>query len=340
MLLNECLRHVMTGGVLTEPDAANLADALIDGRLGPAPSAALLTALRLRGESADEIAAFAAALRSHVRPVGLDPAGIVDTCGTGGDGRGTFNVSTVAAIVAAAAGCRVAKHGNRAVSSACGSADVLARLGVPVELSPADAVRSIESIGIGFFLAPRYHDGLQRLAELRRELGFRTILNIVGPLLNPIGVRRQVIGVFERRLTSVVGEVLLRQGVDHCLVVHGADGTDEITPAGLTHACEVRAGRMVALTIEPQSLGVPRCVAAELLGGDAATNAWIALEVLRGQPGAARNMVLLNAGAAIYVGGRAATLEQGVRAAARAIDTGRAFQKLVALQTFAAGVAA
>lgn len=340
MDLKSALRELLEGRSLSEADAASAARATIDGTAPASQVAALLTALRLKGETVDEILGFTTTLRQRVRPVPVDPTGLVDTCGTGGDGRGTFNVSTVAAIVAAAAGCRVAKHGNRGVSSASGSADLLAALGVPIDLPPTQAARAIRDLGIGFLFAPHYHDALRRLAPLRREIGFRTLFNVVAPLLNPARVRRQVIGVFDRRLSTRLAEVLARLGSDHCLVVHGEDGTDEITPAGLTHACEVRDGRIAALTIDPQSLGIPRCAPEALRGGDAATNARIAVDVLRGQPGPARDAVLLNAGAAIWVSGLVTTLDLGVRAAARAIDAGRAFNKLVALQTLAAGRAA
>jgi anthranilate phosphoribosyltransferase len=266
-----------------------------------------------------------------VTPLAVDADGLVDTCGTGGDGRGSFNVSTVSAIVAAGAGVRVAKHGNRAVSSSCGSADVLAALGVEIELDARQSAEVLESVGVSFLFAPKMHPAMAAVSAVRRELGLRTIFNILGPLTNPAFARRQLLGVFTPRLVETMALVLAELGAEHALVVHGDDGMDEISVSGPTHAFELRGGAVEPREINPESLGLRRHDPAEVAGGDPATNARLAREVLEGKNGARRDIVLANAGAAIYLGGLESTLRDGVEAARDSIDSGRAMETLEAL---------
>jgi anthranilate phosphoribosyltransferase len=285
----------------------------------------------MKGETVDEIAGAATAMRERVTPLAVDADGLVDTCGTGGDGRGSFNVSTVSAIVAAGAGVRVAKHGNRAVSSSCGSADVLAALGVEIELDARQSAEVLESVGVSFLFAPKMHPAMAAVSAVRRELGLRTIFNILGPLTNPAFARRQLLGVFTPRLVETMALVLAELGAEHALVVHGDDGMDEISVSGPTHAFELRGGAVEPREINPESLGLRRHDPAEVAGGDPATNARLAREVLEGKNGARRDIVLANAGAAIYLGGLESTLRDGVEAARDSIDSGRAMETLEAL---------
>jgi anthranilate phosphoribosyltransferase len=324
--LISAIQRLLDGQCLSAEDAFAVASELMAGVVAPAQAGALLSLLRARRESADVILGFARAMRERMTPVDVGLESLIDTCGTGGDGRGTFNVSTVSALVAAGAGCRVAKHGNRRVSSRCGSADVLEALGVPIHLSAEEAGECLRSIGIAFLFAPDFHPALRNLESVRRQLGFRTIFNLVGPLANPARVRRQVIGVFDRSLLRTLADVLLRLGVDHVLVVHGDDGSDEITTLGVTHVCE--------LDITPEELGVHCSDERPLAGGSAAENAEIAYRILNGDRTPARDIVVLNAGAAIYVAGIAETLAGGVHRAAESIDSGSARNKLDRLRQF------
>ena len=287
----------------------------------------------MKRETIGEIVAFARAMREQARPFRLSTDAI-DTCGTGGDGARTFNVSTVAAFVAAGAGCRVAKHGNRAVSSRCGSADLLEALGIDIAAGASVAAEQIEGLGVGFLYAQHYHGAARHAAGPRREIAIRSIFNIVGPLANPALVRRQLVGVFESDLTETVARALGRLGALHALVVHGEDGLDEITLGGATRVTELRGGDIATYSIDPSAFGLPACPSARLAGGSAADNAKLCRDVLSGRPGPARDVVLLNAGAAIYVAGRAATIADGIARARESIDTGRALGKLEALRTW------
>ena len=330
MPIQAAIRRVVEGDHLSETEARDVAAAIMDGAATPAQIAGLLVALRAKGESIDEILGFARAMRARAERVEAPPD-VVDTCGTGGDGRGTFNISTVAAFVAAGAGCRVAKHGNRAVSGGCGSAEMLEALGVPIEVEPAAAERLLEQVGIAFLFAPRYHPAARLAATPRREIGVRSIFNIVGPLTNPAGARRQLVGVFDPRLVEPVAQVLARLGAERALVVHGSDGLDEITLTGPSRVAELHEGKVRTSEIDPARLGFARCAPAELAGGAPEENARIAREVLAGRRGPARDVVLLNAGAAIRVAGRAATLALGIGRARKSIDSGSALAKLDAL---------
>jgi len=329
--VQQAIRQVIDGRDLSEAQAAAVAGAIMAGEATPAQIAGLLIALRAKGETVDEIVGFAQAMRRSAHHVRLEADDVIDTCGTGGDGAGTFNISTVSALVAAGAGCKVAKHGNCGVSSACGSADVLRALGVDVEASPAWTTRCIDQSGVGFLFAPQYHPGARYAAGPRREIGVRTIFNLLGPLLNPAGARRQLMGVYDLRLVEPIAEVLRRLGTMHGLVVCGADGLDEITITGKTAAAELKDGTLRCFTISPVDFGLPPARLEDIRGGDAEVNAEVARRVLAGEPGPARDVVLLNAGAAIYVGGRAETIGEGVRCAAEAIDNGQARAALQAL---------
>ena len=319
----DALARIVNGGELTRDEAESIMRRVMEGEATPAQLGALLAALSTRGESVDEITGFAAALRAFAVPVRVTDDAI-DTCGTGGDAAGTFNISTVAAIVCAAAGVPVAKHGNRAASSACGSADVLEALGVRIDLGPDEVARCVADVGVGFMFAPRYHPAMKHAIPVRRELGVRTVFNILGPLANPARVRRQLLGVATPRLAERVARVLGALGADRILVAHGEDGLDEISPCGPTRLYEFAQGAVRESVIRPEDVGLRSVSRAEIAGGDAAVNRDIAERVVAGEDGAPRTAVLLNAGAAVYVGGKARSIRDGVELAARAIDSGAA----------------
>lgn len=299
------------------------------GELTPAQISALLVALRMKGETVDEITAAAQVMRELSTKVTItDTAHLVDTCGTGGDGIQTFNVSTVSAFVAAAAGAKVAKHGGRSVSSACGSADVLEALGVNVNLAPEQVAASVNQIGIGFMFAPNHHSAMKHAAPVRRELGVRTLFNLLGPLTNPAGAKRQVMGVFDRALTSKLAQVLQQLGSEHVLVVHGADGMDEISFAGDTYVAELKDGKVSEYVLNPAQFGMALHRAESIRVQNAQESKAIILDVLNGKPGAARDIVLLNSGAAIYVAGIVDSVQAGIQKAAQVIDDGAAMGKL------------
>lgn len=331
MTVGQAVQHVAAGDHLGEEQAAAVAREIMAGKATPVQIAALLVGLRVKGETVEEITGFVRAMRRGATPISVCADDVVDTCGTGGDARGTFNISTVSAFVAAGAGCKVAKHGNRSVSSSCGSADVLQALGVNIEMPPEQAARCIDEIGVGFLFAPQYHPGARHAAGPRREIGIRTIFNMLGPLLNPAGAKRQLMGVYDRKLTEPIAQVLRRLGSEHCLAVHGEDGLDEITLTGETSVTELKSGTLRSFAIRPEEMGFRGATLDALRGGDADTNARIARAVLGGEPGPARDIVLLNAGAAVYVGGRASSIAEGVQRAAESIDTGQAQARLDAL---------
>jgi anthranilate phosphoribosyltransferase len=325
----EAIAAIVDGRRLTEPQAAAVANSIMAGQASESQIAALLMGLRQRGETVDEITGFVRAMRACATSLPLNADEIVDTCGTGGDGCGTFNISTACAFVAAAAGCKVAKHGNRSNSSRSGSADVLEALGARIDLPPETSAQMINEIGIGFLFAPQYHAGARHAAIPRREIGVRTIFNTIGPLVHPAGARRQLMGIYDARLTEVAADVLKRLGSLHCMVVHGADGLDEITLTGPTRVSELKDGRVATFDITPEQLGVERREnLVGTAGGEPAENAEIIRAVLGGAGGPARDIVLLNAGAVVYVGGVAESLADGVLLAARAIDQGAAAAKL------------
>jgi anthranilate phosphoribosyltransferase len=312
---------------LSRTEMAEVMGEIADNLATPAQVGAFLAALRLKGETVDEIAGAAEVMRARADRVRVDKAVFVDTCGTGGDGRNTFNISTGAAFVVAGAGVTVAKHGNRAVSSRAGSADVLAALGVHVDASKEVVERSIAEVGIGFLFAPRLHPAFKAVAGIRRELGVRTIFNLLGPLANPAGARYQVLGVYEPRWVPIIGGVLAALGAAHAFVVHG-EGLDEIAVTGMTHVCEVKGGEVERYAMLPEDMGLPRHAETEIAGGDAERNARILRDVLSGQKGAPRDAVLANAAAALVCAGAAGDLKAGVRLAGESIDRGAAAEKL------------
>jgi anthranilate phosphoribosyltransferase len=327
-MIQQAIARLMERQDLSRSDVVAIMNEIADGSSTPAQVGAFLAALRLKGECVEEIAGAADVMRARVDPVRVSQKIFVDTCGTGGDGRHTFNISTAAAFVVAGAGVTVAKHGNRSVSSKCGSADVLAELGVAVEANKDVVERCIAEIGIGFLFAPRLHPAFKAVAGIRRELGVRTIFNLLGPLANPAGARHQVMGVYEPRWVPIIGGVLAALGAAHAFVVHG-EGLDEIAVTGMTHVAEVKPGGGVErYAMVPEDLGLRRWPEKDIAGGDATRNAIILRDVLGGQPGAPRDAVLANAAAALVAAEAAPDLRAGVRLAAESIDRGAAAEKL------------
>ncbi len=330
------LNQLINGQDLSFAEMQTLMRQVMSGELTHAQMAAMLVALRIKGESVDEIAAAASVMRELSTKVAtLASPHLIDTCGTGGDGIQTFNVSTVSALVAASAGAKVAKHGGRSVSSSCGSADVLEALGVNVNLTPAQVANAVEEIGIGFMFAPNHHSAMKHAAPVRRELGVRTLFNLLGPLTNPANAKRQIMGVFSPALTVKLAQVLQQLGSEHVLVVCGADGMDEISFTGDSHVAELKNGQVSAYTINPAQFGLPLHSLASIQIDNAEQSKAMILAVLNGELGAARDIVLLNAGAAIYVAGLADSLAAGINKAAEVIDQGLALAKLNALQQYA-----
>jgi anthranilate phosphoribosyltransferase len=334
MTIQEALAGLLEGRDLSKEDAREVMNQVMRGEATPAQIGGFLVALRLKGETADEIAGCAEAMRAHVLAVRPKRDDLVDTAGTGGDGAGTFNISTAAALVAAAAGAAVAKHGNRAVSSSSGSADVLEALGFQLELPAERIARSIDELGFGFLFAPSHHPAMRHAAPVRRELGTRTVFNVLGPLTNPADARAQVVGVYAPELVPTIAAVLARLGARRAFVVHGAGGIDELSPAGPNLVCEVVGGKVRSREIDPRDFGVPRCKPADLAGGSPAENAATIRDVFAGARGPKREAVLLNAGGAIAAGGHARDLEEGYRGAADAVDSGAAAARLDELIAF------
>ena len=336
--IKQAIKTVVEGGVLDRDQAAGVMTRVMAGEVTGAQIGALITALRMRGETVDEIAGFAAAMRQYALPVSvdLDDGPLVDTCGTGGDSAGTFNISTTAAFVIAGAGVRVAKHGNRAVTSKCGSADLLEGLGVAIELPPAAVARCIDEAGIGFMYAPAFHPAMRFVGPARREIGVRTVFNILGPLTNPAGARHQLIGVGHPDVAGKLAGALARLGNRHAVLVHAEEGLDELGLSGSSHVTEydARDGEVRTYTISPDELGLERARTEDLAGGELADNVSIAQAVLAGERGPRRDVTVLNAGAGIYAADAAASIAAGVVLAEAAIDSGRAaaaLERLAAL---------
>jgi anthranilate phosphoribosyltransferase len=326
-MIQQAIQKLVERKHLSRAEMAEVFGEIMSAASTPAQAGAFLAALRLKGETVEEITGAAQVVRERLEPVRVAASVFVDTCGTGGDGQNTFNISTTAAFVVAGAGVTVAKHGNRSVSSRCGSADVLTALGVDVD-APVELIeRCILEIGIGFLFAPRHHPAFKAVAEIRRELGVRTIFNLLGPLANPAGARHQVMGVYEERWVPIIGRVLSTLGASHAFVVHG-QGLDEIAVTGTTTVCEVQGPDVYDFEVSPEELGVGRWNANALTGGDAARNAAILRDVLSGQKGAPRDAVIANAAAALVAGEATEDLGSGARAAAQAIDQGLALAKL------------
>ncbi len=325
---------VASGQPLNRNDAREAFEIMMSGEASSAQTGAFLMGLRLRGETVDEIAAGAEIMRAKAVRVAA-PEDAIDTCGTGGDASGTLNISTAAAFVVAACGVPVAKHGNKAQSSKSGSADVLAALGVSIELDAEAVGRCIAEAGIGFMFAQRHHGAMRHVGPVRVEMGTRTIFNLLGPLSNPAGARRQLIGVFARQWLEPLAEVLKQLGSTKVWIVHGSDGLDELTTTGASHVAELADGRITTFTVEPESLGLARVDAAALKGDDPAANARALEDLLMGQTGAYRDIVVLNAAAALVVADKAIDLKQGVEQAVAAIDSGRALDRLNRLRALA-----
>ncbi|MGQ9731624.1 MAG: anthranilate phosphoribosyltransferase [Candidatus Zipacnadales bacterium] len=336
-MIEKALQQVVEGENLTAMQAEAVMAEIMDGECTSAQIAGLLVGLRMKGETAEEIAGFARAMREgclHVRP---KTSNLVDTCGTGGDALDTFNVSTAAAIVAAGAGVPIAKHGNRAVTSECGSADVLRALGLNLDLTPEQVAWSIDEVGIGFLFAPHLHPAIRYAIGPRRELGLRTVFNILGPLTNPAGAKRQVIGVFSPEWLPLIANALRQLGAERALVVHGLDGLDEISTIGPSIVYEVDSETIQELELTPEQFGLERVSAEAIAGSDPETSAKQIMSLLEGEPGPRRDIVLLNAAAAIYVGGRVASLAEGLSAAAESIDSGAALRTLRKMIRFSQG---
>jgi len=331
-VINETLSKVVDGHPVDRAEAQAAMAAIMSGECTPAQIGAFLVALRMRGETVEQVAGFAEAMRGSCVRIATQHPDVVDTCGTGGDALDTFNISTAAAIVTAAAGVPVAKHGNRSVSSQCGSADVLTELGVRIELEPEEVSRCLDELGIGFLFAPSLHPAMKHAIGPRRELGLRTVFNMLGPLTNPAGARRQLLGVFAAALTDVMANTLRDLGSTHALIVHGLEGMDELSTLGPTRVSELRDGQVRTREVRPEQFGLDRAEPEEIEGGDPAHSAETLLTAISGEEGAPRDIVLLNAGAAIYVGGGATSIGEGIGLAREAIDSGAARAKLDALR--------
>lgn len=329
MMLQEALKKVVDGQNLSEQEMVEAMTRIMEGRAGDAQIAAFLTGLRMKGETVDEIAGAARVMRQKAVAVPLrSRSGLVDIVGTGGDGTNTFNISTAAAFVAAGAGVRVAKHGNRSVSSRCGSADVMEAMGVKIDIAAESVGQCIDEIGIGFLFAPTFHLAMKYAAPVRKALGIRTVFNILGPLTNPADAETQLVGVYDANLTETVARVLLRLGRRRALVVHGDDGLDEISISTTTQVYELRDGGIEHWAVRPGDYGLPTHGIASINGGTAADNAEIITGILQGKTGAYRDCVLMNAGAAIMAAGASRDMQEGIRSAAASIDSGNALQKL------------
>jgi anthranilate phosphoribosyltransferase len=341
-IITEAVRALIERRDLTRIEAAAAMEAIMSGTATNAQIAAFLTALRMKGETVEELIGFAQVMRQKAVRVrtraeevaaltGTDREMLIDTCGTGGDAAGTFNVSTATAFVVAGAGLKVAKHGNRSVSSLCGSADVVETLGINLDLTPAKVGRCVDEVGIGFLYAPLLHTAMKHVMAARREMGIRTVFNMLGPLTNPAGANAQVIGVYSPTLTEPLARVLAELGTVRAFVVHGADGLDEISNTGESRVSEVREGVVRSFTVRPDDFGMSRATMSDLLGGDRGQNAQMIRELLDGQVGPKRDIVLMNSAAALVAGAKARDLKEGVSRAAQAIDSGAARGKLEAL---------
>jgi len=331
MNIREAIEKLVNRVNLSEAETIDVMNQIMTGEATPLQVASFLTALRMKGETVEEVTGAARVMREKAHRVKVGGKTVLDTCGTGGDQKGTFNISTTTAFVVAGAGVDVAKHGNRSVSSQSGSADVLGALGVKVDASRERVEQCIAQIGIGFLFAPLLHEAMKYAVGPRRDIGIRTIFNLLGPLTNPAMATHQLIGLYSGDLVGAVAHVLKNLGSARAMVVHGLEGLDEISLCGPTKVAELRDGQVNEYLIEPEQVGLRRCQLAELRGGNAAESAEIVRAVLAGKPGAPRDVVLLNSGAALYVSGRAASLSDGIRLAAESIDSGKAREKLAQL---------
>ncbi|HET7559758.1 MAG TPA: anthranilate phosphoribosyltransferase [Limnochordia bacterium] len=338
--VQHAIAMAVLGKSIDRAQAAAAMGEVMGGEATPAQIAAWITALRMKGESVDEITGCAEAMRAKAAAIRPQAETVVDTCGTGGDGANTFNISTTAAFVVAGCGLSVAKHGNRSVSSRCGSADVLEHLGIRLDLTPAQVERAVDEIGIGFLFAPAFHAAMKHAIGPRREIGVRTIFNLLGPLTNPAGATAQVVGVYSAELTEPLAQVLGNLGIRRALVVHGLDRLDEVSITGPTQISQFDGGTVRTYRFVPGDAGVNSATARAVAGGDAAENARILRSVLAGETGARRDVVLLNAAAALIAGGAASGFAEGVALAAESIDSGAALAKLDALRRYSSACVA
>lgn len=327
-MLKEAIEKIIMRENLTELEAKSAMDSIMKGESSSALIGGYLIGLRMKGETIDEITGSAKSMIGNAVRLKLDSPYVIDTCGTGGDGGRTFNISTAVAIITSSAGVKIAKHGNRAVSSKSGSADVLSELGVKIDLEPDITKKFIDDVGFGFLYAPKYHSAMKNVAPIRRELGLRTVFNILGPLTNPASVKGQVLGVYDKKLTHVLAEVLLKLGCERALVVYGNDGLDEITTTTTTTVSEVKNGTVIDYTIDPHDYGINLSKDTDINGGDSKENAKIILDILEGQKGPKRDIVVLNSAAALYVGKAVDNIKEGVMLAEHLIDSGAALGKL------------
>ena len=327
-MLKEAIKKISNKENLNEEEAYSSVNEIMKGEALPSQIGAFLVGLRMKGETVGEITGSARAMRDNASIVKLESEYVIDTCGTGGDGSKTFNISTAVAIIAAAAGVKVAKHGNRAVSSSSGSADVLQELGINIDVEPEKAKKLIDEKGMAFLFAQKYHSAMKNVGPVRKELGIRTVFNILGPLTNPAFVKGQVLGVYSKDLTHTLAEVLLKLGSEKAMVVHGGDGLDEITTTTTTYVSEIREGKVIDYEIEPEKLGIPLAKVEDIKGSSAKENAGIIIDILKGKRGPKRDIVVLNTAAALYVGKVAENLEQGIKLTEDIIDSGKAYEKL------------
>ena len=331
-MIREAIQKVMAGDALTEAEMVDTMNEIMEGKTTDAQIACFLTALRLKGETIEEITGAARVMRDKATPVLTKHSLVVDTCSTGGTGLNHFNISTTSAIVTAGAGVPVAKHGNRGVTRQSGSANVLMALGVNIEIGPEHVGRCIDEVGIGFLFAPALHGAMKYAIGPRREIGIRTIFNALGPLTNPAGAQAQVLGVYAPELTETHANVLNNLGCKHAFVVHGDDGLDDITTTTTTRVSELRDGTVKTYTLDPTTLGIPRAAPEALLGGAPEENAEIIVNMLKGEKGPKRDIVVLNAGAAIVASGKVDSLDAGIGLASESIDSGAALAKLEGLK--------
>lgn len=334
MNLQQAIQKVIDGNNLSRQEMSAVMEAFLEGKATPSQMAAILAGLRCKGETAEEITGAAEVMRRQMIPLKAPQTPLLDTCGTGGDNAGTINVSTLVALVAAGTGVTVAKHGNRSVSSQCGSADLLEALGVKIDPPVVVSERALREIGIAFLFAPLYHPAMKNVAPVRKELGIRTIFNLLGPLCNPAEVKHQLIGVFSPHWLRPMAEVMDHFGAKHLLVVHGMDGVDEISLSGPTRVCELNQGKISEYEIFPEKFGFRSVPQSKIKGGTAKENGEIALKILKGEKGSYRDLVIFNSGAALYAADSAPTIEKGIRIAEEAVDSGRAFEKLKLLQEY------
>ena len=336
-MIKEAITKVVEGLDLTMPETEAIMGEIMSGEATPAQIGSFLTALRIKGETADEIAGCARIMRENAIRVIPKRPDVVDTCGTGGDSSGTFNISTTVAFVAAGAGLGVAKHGNRAVSSSCGSADLMEAMGVKIDLNAEQVAQCIDEVGIGFLFAPAFHPAMKFATPVRREIGLRTIFNILGPLANPARAKRQLMGVYQHGLTETLAEVLRILGSERAFVVHGADGLDELSNTGTNRISELKDGKVTTYDLSPGELGISKARISDLSGGTVAENVLITLAILNGEKGSRRDVVLLNSAVVLVTGGKADDLAGGLALAAQSIDNGKAVRKLEELVEMSQG---